>query len=279
MRNQGQRLVEVDGAGDGLAYVGDQLELFRVPLRLFVKPGRLHRHGELPGGGAQRLHLAPIGAALVRAVVADLEHPGRAAGGVAAERHEDANQVFVLAAFEDLAGERERRRVAGVGVLFFPHQAREHSTQLPAVAVNHGHLGPHHGHGDAARDDVGSIVRGIRAHDDRLPRLGHVDQDVVLGQDPVFLERPARHPRLRAARAGPARSLRRVDRLRRGGAGGHAHHRGLVLIPLVEEVHGREVEVELRDLRVGEVPHDSIDHVMARSARLEHRGGHVAESA
>ena len=78
MRDERQGLVEVDRARDRLADVGDELELVRVSLRLLVQPGRLDRHGDLRGGRSQRLDLAPVGAALIGAVVADLEHAGRA---------------------------------------------------------------------------------------------------------------------------------------------------------------------------------------------------------
>ena len=125
LRHQGQSLVEVDRAGDRLAHVGDELELAGVALRLFVKPCHLNGHRELSRRRAQGLDLTPVGAALVGAVVADLEHAGRPPGNVAAERHEDPDQVFVLAALEDLACQRERRGVIGMTVVLFADQARQ----------------------------------------------------------------------------------------------------------------------------------------------------------
>src|SRR5205823_10351281 len=132
--DQRERLVEVDGASDRLADVGHELELLGVALRLLVEPRGLDRDRQLPGGGAQRLDLAPVGPPLVGAVVPHLEDTRRPARLVAAEGDEDANEVFVPAALEDLAGEREWGFVAGVGLL--PDQAGEHLALDYAVAVD-----------------------------------------------------------------------------------------------------------------------------------------------
>ena len=74
-----------------------------MALGLLVEARRLHGHGKLSRRCAQGLDLPPVGASLVGAVVADLEHAGRTPGCVAAERHEHADQVFVPSAVEDLA--------------------------------------------------------------------------------------------------------------------------------------------------------------------------------
>ena len=73
-----------------------------------------------------------------------------------------------------------------------------------------------------------------------------------------------------------AGSLGRLDGAGGGGAGRQAHDASLVR-PLLEEVDGREVEVELRHRGVGEVPDDRLDHRLAARARPQHGAGHVAQ--
>ena len=79
LRDEPQRLVEVDRARDRLAHVDHQLELLRVALRVLIQARRFHRDGQLAGRRAQGLDLPPVGPALVRAVVADLEDARRPA--------------------------------------------------------------------------------------------------------------------------------------------------------------------------------------------------------
>ena len=122
------------------------------------------------------------------------------------------------------------------------------------------------------------MVRGgHRADDHRLPRACRVEEHVVRGEEAVFLQRPSRHPRLSSARAS-TRGFRHIDRRSCGCARGHAHdHRAVV--PLLEQVDGGEVEVELRHLRIGQVPDHRVDHLVPRGPRLEHGGRHVAQRA
>src|ERR1700694_4517147 len=95
VRDARERLVQVDGRGDGFAHVGDALELPRVRLRVLVQGSRLDADRELRGSRAKRLDLPPVRTALVRAVIADLQHPRRPPRLVAAARKEGADQVFV----------------------------------------------------------------------------------------------------------------------------------------------------------------------------------------
>src|SRR5260370_24931854 len=89
------------------ADVGAQLELLAVTPRVFVQPCRLDGHRNLRRGGAQGFDLTPVRPALVRTVIANLEHAHRDAREVRAERKEDPDQVRAASALEHLAGERE----------------------------------------------------------------------------------------------------------------------------------------------------------------------------
>ena len=266
-----QRLLEVDRAGDRLADVGDKLELLGVALRIFVQARRLDGDRELSGGRAECFDLAPVRAALVRTVITDLEHARRPPRGVAPEWHEDADEVLVPASIEDLAREREWRRLLASSALFLADQGREHVAQHHAVRVDDRHLSPGRLHGHAARDHVPVIARGQRPDDDGLPGARYVDEDVALGEQAVLLQSPSRD-----FLAGVGCCS--LDRRRGGGAGRHAHHGGVVL-PLVEQIDGGEVEVELRDFGIGEVADHRVDDLVAARARLQHRGRHVAQRA
>ena len=269
-----QRLIQVDRARDRLAHVGDQLELVSVPLGVFVQTGHLDGHRQLRGRGAQRLDLAPVRAALVRTVIADLEHARRASRLVAAEGHEDAHQVLVAAAVENLARERERSRLARPRALAVADEDREDTSLDHAVAVHHGDLDPRVRSGDAARHDVAAVGRRQRADDGRLPAPRHVDEDVLLGQEPVLLERPLRDPLARLRR----RARRRLDRGGRRPARGHAHHDPAV-VSLVEQVDRGEVEVEFGHVGVREMADHDVDDLVPRCAWLEDRDRDVAERA
>src|SRR5206468_13018467 len=101
-------------------------------------------------------------------------------------------------------------------------------------------------------------ARGEGTDDHRLPAARDVDQDVVAGELSILVEGPARHARASALALG---SFGGVDRAGGGGAGGHPHDHRLVR-PLVEQVKGGEVEIELRDRGVGEVADDRVDDLV-----------------
>src|ERR1700694_3617510 len=60
LRDEPQRLVQVDGARDRLADLGDELELLGVPLGVLIEAGCLDRGGDLRRRRAERLDLAPV---------------------------------------------------------------------------------------------------------------------------------------------------------------------------------------------------------------------------
>src|SRR5207247_9453967 len=97
VRDERERLVEVDRRSDGAAHVGAQLELRGVAARLFVQASRLDSGRDLARGGSQGFDLAPVRPPFVRAVVADLPHSRGARMLVSPERPEDAGQAGVTA--------------------------------------------------------------------------------------------------------------------------------------------------------------------------------------
>jgi len=180
--DQRQGLIEVDGAGDRLADVGDKLELNRVALRVFIQPRRFDGSSDLGGRRTQSFDLAPVRPPLERAVITDLEHAAGPASLVGAKRQEDADQVLVPTPFEDFACERERRIVAGVRALFLSDQACEDMSEHGTVAHDDWHLGPRRRHGDPARDDIRPVAGREGSDDCRLPGARDMNQHVVYGQ-------------------------------------------------------------------------------------------------
>ena len=152
--DEGQGLVEVDGACDRLADIGHQLQLLGVALRLFVQACGFDRDRELTCCCAQGLDLPPVGSALVGTVIADFEDPGRPPRLIAAKRHEDPDQILVAPAFEHFAGQRERRVVRGISLLPLADKTREHLAQHHAVAVDDGDLDPRRLDRDPTRDHI-----------------------------------------------------------------------------------------------------------------------------
>src|SRR5207247_10901185 len=112
-----------------------------------------------------------------------------------------------------------------------------------------------------AREQVGVLSCGHRTDDHRLPAPGDVDEDVILGEQAVLVEGPARHL------FSTVRGRAKLDRRRGRGAGGHAHE-GRAVVALVEQVDGGEVEVELGNLRGGQVRGDRAGDRVPRRAGL-----------
>src|SRR5258708_3397460 len=130
---------------------------------------------------------------------------------------------------------------------------------------------------DGSADHVGAVgaLRLERTDDHAAPGACDIYQHVVVRQRPVLLERPSGHAfRGVRARAGH----RRLDRRGGGGAGGEAYEHRLVRL-LVEEIDGREVEVELGHRRVSQVTDHRLDDLFSARARTQHRRGHVSEGA
>ena len=113
-----------------------------MPLGILVEPRRLDGRRHLSCRRTQGLDLAPVGAPLIRAVIADLEHACRMPAWVHPERHEDADQISVAAFLEHLARQREGR-ARGVFIrVSLTEKARAHGGHDPTVRPHHRHLGP-----------------------------------------------------------------------------------------------------------------------------------------
>ena len=251
---------------------------------VLVQSCRLHGHGHLRRGRAQRFDLAPVRTAFVRPVIADLQHPGRDACRVGAKGQEDPDQVRVPAALEHLAGESERRLASGRAAaillaLRLTDQARGNVGHGRAIAPDHRHVDPGGRFGDAAGDDVAAVrlhTGRERSDDCGLPRPRHVEQHVVGGELALFLERPPRHALVGSVPISLGCFGGRDDRRAGCGARGHVHD-SRPISPFVQQVNGREVEIELRNGRVGQVACDRVEHVLLARPWTQHRGRHVPE--
>src|SRR5260370_37553290 len=140
---------------------GARPELLAVSPRVYVPPCRLDGHRNLRRGGAQGFDLTPVRPALVRTVIANLEHAHRDAREVRAERKEDPDQVRVASALEHLAGEREWSLAQGRAAIILSFrladEARGDVSHRDAVAPHDRDVAPRRGFGDGSADHVAAV--------------------------------------------------------------------------------------------------------------------------